>query len=347
MAVRSYSLPDVWPIINRWKTLLGAAVALAFVVSLLATFLLPNIYKSTALFYPANPENGQPSTRGEDLDRILTIGQSQPVAQALVLRFRLQEHYGTGQPGDPAATEAAIEHFKQHMALVHNERDVIEASFKDADRQVAAAVANALVAAIDTSNQRLTLHTHYEALEQYKLYPTLKKTQIKLRNRLIAARYHYGIFTQEQTRYLIREIIRTENELRQAEGSGASAAKIAGLRRALRGLTKIDGGNTLSLEGYVEGSDTLGSMYARLDNVQKRLDKLQEDYDAAKLALKGRSSSLYVIQPAYPTGEKVSPKRGLVVAASVVVTFVLSLLLIMLLELYRANQVPATSASPA
>jgi len=234
------------------------------------------------------------------------------------------------------------------MALVHNERDVIEASFKDADKQLAATVANALVAAIDTSNQRITLHTHYKAIQQYKLYPALKKTQRRLRNRLLEARYHYGIFgMQDEARYLVREIIRTENELRQAEGSGASAAKIAGLRRALRGLTKIDGGNILNLEGYVKGSDTLSSMYARLDSVQKRLNKLQENYDTATLALKGRSSSLYIIQPAYPTGEKVSPKRGLIVAVSVVVTFVLSLLLIMLLELYRANQAPATSASPA
>ncbi|UOQ70156.1 Wzz/FepE/Etk N-terminal domain-containing protein [Hymenobacter cellulosilyticus] len=67
MSSRSYSLLGLWPVINRWKFLVAAAVALALIISIVVSISLPNIYKSTAVFYPTNPNTTDP-------DRIVSDG---------------------------------------------------------------------------------------------------------------------------------------------------------------------------------------------------------------------------------------------------------------------------------
>ncbi|QNE39931.1 hypothetical protein F1C16_10365 [Hymenobacter sp. NBH84] len=352
MAVRSYSLFDIWPIINRWKRLVGVAVGSALVVSLIVALLLPNIYKSTAIFYPTNPETTDPDRimvegsrlapggRGEDLDRVITIGQSQPVAEAIIRRFHLYEHYNAGTPGNDKADNAVLREFTNNMSIVHNERDAIELTFKDEDKVLASNVANALVAMIDSVNQQLTLTNRRRVVELYgQQYEAMTKSFTQARQQLLSARRRYGIYGLEQeSKYLAKEILKTERKLREAEGSGASAATIAGLRRALTGLTRADGGNVLNLENYVQGIDSLELFTTRTEDLSRRLVKAQGDYETAKVSLESQVSSLYIVQPALPATKQAEPVRWLIVVSAVFLTFVLSVLLIVLLELYRANR---------
>lgn len=352
MSTRTYSLLDIWPIINRWKHLVIGAVGLALVVSTIVALLLPNVYRSTAIFYPTNPETTdpdrivtqgsrlEPGGRGEDLDRVITIGQSQPVAEALIRRFNLYQHYNVGQPGTDKAENAVLREFNDNLSIVHNERDAIELSFKDKDKQLASTIANTMVGMIDSVNQQLTLTNRRRVLTLYgQQYDFLQNEYTQARQQLLAARRRYGIYGMEQeSKYLAKEILRTENNLRQAEGSGASAAKVAGLRRALHGLTQADGGNVLNLESYTQGVDSLAMFRARIEDLQRRLVKAQGDFETAELALRGRVSSLYIVQPAYPATKKAAPIRWLIVVGAVFLTFALSVLLIILLELYRSSR---------
>ena len=119
MSAPSFSLVGLGPIINRWKYFVAGAVALAAIVSVVVSLLLPNIYRSTAVFIPTNPQTADPdrlledntqmrgqlelSGRAEDLDRAITIGESQPVAELIIKKFDLHQHYTAGAPGDDAA----------------------------------------------------------------------------------------------------------------------------------------------------------------------------------------------------------------------------------------------------
>lgn len=352
MAVRSYSLLDIWPIINRWKRPVGMAVLSALVVSLIVALLLPNIYKSTAIFYPTNPETTDPDRimvegsrlapggRGEDLDRVITIGQSQPVAEAIIRRFHLYEHYDAGTPGNDKADNAVLREFTNNMSIVHNERDAIELTFKDQDKVLAANVANTLVAMIDSVNQQLTLTNRRRVVSLYgQQYQSMTKSFNQARQQLLSARRRYGIYGLEQeSKYLAKEILRAERKLREAEGSNASATKIAGLRRALNGLTRADGGNVLNLENYVQGIDSLTLFTTRTEDLGRRLVKAQGDYETAKVSLESQVSSLYIVQPALPATKQAEPVRWLIVVSAVFLTFALSVLLIVLLELYRVNR---------
>ncbi len=349
MSASSYSLVGLGPIINRWKSLVAGAVVLAALVSVVVVLLLPNIYKSTAIFIPTNPQAADPDRlvdggklelggRTEDLDRAITIGESQPVAELIIRRFHLHKHYKAGKPGDDAADNSVLSEFSSNLDIVHNERDAIELTFMDRDKHLAAQIANTMVQVIDSVNQQLTLENRRQVLNLYgQRYDYLRSNYEKTRQQLLAARYRYGIFGLEmQGRYLAKEVIETETALRKAEGGGSGNA--AGLRQALRGLTRADGGNLINLENYVHGVDSLSMLSARLADLQNRLIGARGAYESAELTLKGRVSSLYIVQKAYPATRKVKPARTLIVLGSVVLTFALSVLFIALLELFRYNR---------
>ncbi|WP_019949517.1 Wzz/FepE/Etk N-terminal domain-containing protein [Hymenobacter aerophilus] len=350
MSESSYSLLGLWPIINRWKKLVLAAVVLAAILSTAVALMLPNIYRSTAVFFPTNPESTDPDRlvdggklelggRSEDLDRIITIGQSQPVAEQLIREFDLFKHYKAGAPGDDAAENAVLNEFSSNLKIVHNERDAIELTFEDRDKQLAARLANRLVQVIDSMNQQLTLENRRNVLGLYKQrFDFLRNEFEQSRQRLVQARRRYGIYgLEQQGRYMAREIITLESKLHQAEGSG-NTAQAAGARRALQALTGPGGSNTINLERYVQGTDSMGLFVARLNDLQERLVKARGEYETADLTLQGKISSLYIVQKAYPATRKSKPVRWLIVAGSMLITLAVAVVLVTLLELYERSR---------
>lgn len=350
MSSPTYSLLGLWPVINRWKSLVLGALLLALIVSTVVALMLPNIYKSTTVFYPTNPQTTDPDRivseggklelggRTEDLDRVITIGESQPVAEQIIKRFKLHEHYKSGPAGDDGADQGALDEFASNLKIVHNDRDAIELTFEDKDKVLAARIANTLVRSIDSVNQQLTLANRRKILDLYAQQRDFLEREYKSTyDSLVIGRRRYGIYGLTlESRYLAKEIIETEEELRRAEGEGNSG-KAAGLRRALRGLTKADGGNIFNLESYSAGIDRMSTLYARFNDLQTRLINARSAYETARVGISGRISSIYVVQEAYPATKKSKPVRWLVVASSVLITFALSVAFITLLELYRGN----------
>lgn len=341
-----FSAAGLRAIFHRWKYLLALAVALAAVVSALVAWSLPNIYSSTAIFLPTSPQSTDPDrlvegsklevgARSEDLDRVLTIGQSLPLAELMIKRFNLYQHYNAGQPGSDAVENAVLGEFNSNLSIVHNERDAIELTFQDYDKKLAAAVANAMVEAIDSVNQQLTLENRRNVLELYRQRSAqLGRSYERTRQRLLGVRRHYGVLgLEQQGRYLVKAVIETEKELHVAEGGGPG--NVAGLRRALRGLTRADGGNTISLEGWTQGTDSVNLLSSRLTDIQTRYVASQGAYEQAETSLTSRVSSLYQVQKAYPATRKSKPFRTIIVLGSVLITLALSVFFILLLELYR------------
>jgi uncharacterized protein involved in exopolysaccharide biosynthesis len=348
-SVPPFSTAGLLAIFHRWKYLLGLAAGLAAVASIVVTLSMPNIYSSTAIFLPTSPQSADPDrlvegsklelgVRAEDLDRVLTIGQSLPLAEQMIQKFNLYEHYHAGQPGSDAVENRVLGEFNSSFSIVHNERDAIELTFQDRDKKLAADVANAMVAAIDSINQQLTLINRRNVLELYRQRSgALGRSYATTRQQLEATRRRYGVFgLDQQGRYLAKAVIETEKELQVAEGGGGGS--VAGLRRALRGLTRADGGNVMNLEGWTRGTDSVNLLASRLTDLQTRYVASQGAYEQAETSLRSRVSSLYLVQKAYPATRKSKPLRSAIVLGSVLATVALSVFLILLLELYRRRK---------
>ena len=341
-----FSLANLRAIFNRWKYLLGLAMGLALVASLALAFSQPNTYSSTAIFLPTTSQSADPDrlvegsklelgARAEDLDRVVTIGQSLPLAERIIRRFNLYEHYHQGQPGNDATETNTLNEFNSNYSIVHNERDAIELTFRDRDKQLAATIANALVGAIDSVNQQLTLENRRQVLELYRQRSArLGDSYEAVRQHLLAARRRYGVYgLEQQGRYLAKEIIETQKQLGVAEGGGPGST--AGLRRALNGLTRADAGQPINLESWTLGADSVGLLAGRLADLQTRYVASQGAYEQAETSLHTRVSSLYLVQKAYPATRKSGPFRSLIVVGAVLGTTLLAILVILLLELNR------------
>ena len=347
-------------IFHRWKYLVAAALVLAAIISTVVAVRLPNVYSSTAVFLPTSLQGSDPDrlvegsklelgTRPEDLDRVVTIGNSLPLAELMARRFDLYHHYDMGDPGTDLAESNTLHEFSSNLSVVHNERDAIELTFQDSDKKLAAAVANAMVDAIDSVNQQLTLKNRRNVLGLYQQRSALLgRHYATVRQQLTALRLRYGIFGLEQSRspsnsnlvenesYLNRAVIDTEKELRIAESGGPG--NVAGLRRALRGLTRADGGNLINLEAWTRGNDSVSLLANRLSDLQTRYVNSKAAYEQAQTSLGSQISSLYRVQEATPATKKSKPFRALIVAGSVLLTLAFSLLLILLLELYKTRK---------
>ena len=353
MSAPAFSLVGLGPIINRWKYFVAGAVVLAAIVSVVVSLLMPNVYRSTAVFIPTNPQTTDPDrlldenasqrgklelgSRAEDLDRAITIGESLPVAELIIKKFRLHKHYKAGPPGDDIADNNVLSEFNSNLSLTHNEHDAIELTFADQDKLLAATIANEMVHVIDSVNQQLTLENRHTVVNLYRQrYDYLSTNFERSRRELLGARYRYGLFGLEmQGRYLAKQIIETEAALRKAEGGGGD---VAGLRRSLRGLTRADGGNLINLENFVRGADSLNMFSARVIDLQNRLIAARSTYESAQLNLQGHVANIYLVQKAYPATRKFKPVRTLIVLGSVLAMFALSVIFIALVELYRYNR---------
>lgn len=353
MSDSAYSLLRVWPLLSRWWKPIFQSLLLTAVVSTVVALLLPNEYKSTAVFYPTAPQTTNPDQivaegarlspggSAADLDRIITIGTSLPVAELVVHRFNLHKHYKMGAPGDDKVDQAVLDEFSSNLSIVQSERDAIELTFLDQDKRLAADIANTLVQIIDSINSQLTTENRRKVLDLYHTRYAFINRQYQLtRDSLVNSRQRYGVFGMDkESRYLVKEVVETETDLQQAEGEaaagGGSAARVAGLRRALHNLTTAKGGNRLNLENYLAAADDVSTLYARFLNLQERLVRARAAYEDTEVSLRNRISSIYIVQKAYPALRKARPIRWLIVVGSVAVMFVLSVVVVSLLELLR------------
>jgi uncharacterized protein involved in exopolysaccharide biosynthesis len=74
---------------------------------------------------------------------------------------------------------------------------------------------------------------------------------------------------------------------------------------------------------------------SRLTDLETNFIAAQAAYEQAETSINSRVSSLYLVQKAQPATRRSKPFRVPIVVGAVVLTLVLSMLFILLLELYR------------
>jgi hypothetical protein len=370
MSARPYQLTGIFSLIRKWRKSLAVVLVAAAGLSTLLAFLLPNEYQSTAVFYPTdlndiNPEQLMDGSRPaapelfgntEDIDRMLTIAYSQPLANFIIRKFDLARHYGSDTIQEESR-QYVVDEFRSNFEAEHTERDAIAITFRDRDKHLAAAVANAITARIGQLNQQLIAGNRREVLNIYSKRSHIFQEQYhQMRDSLQQSRRRFRIFgsvrdthdSRYEARFLARQLVQTETALRQARaearhlqstgGGGQLAAlqaRVKGLEQAFAGLSSAKDGNLINYETYLAGTDVVAGLEAQLQGLEQEFIKSRKAYINAQVALTGDLSSIYVVQKAYPALKKAWPIRWLVVAGATVFTFLLSVLVIILLENHR------------
>ena len=363
LAERPRNLAGIVPIIHKWKfPVLGLTIA-AMVISAIVSLMLPNEFKSTTVFYPTRftERATDPITEGdkmefaatsEDIDRMITIGQSQPLAEQIIRKYELYKDYGFEHMDDDPSKQGVFDTFMSNLDIEHNERDAVEVTFYSQDKNKAAAVANDIVTLIDSMNRQLSLENRLKLSGLYEnQYKFLGQEMAKMQDTLSRARKKYGIFVSEkESRYLGEAVIRTQTELIQAKGElealaksvGNSDARVIALKAKINGLqnayNSLVGGSSNSvynMPSYMAGVDIVNDLQFQYQNLSERYVLAKTVFESAKFATSGKVSTIYVVQKAYPATRKAKPIRWLIVAGSTILAFLLSVAFVSLYELYK------------
>ncbi|MCX8478733.1 MAG: hypothetical protein ORN56_02995 [Chitinophagales bacterium] len=153
-------------IYQKRKTLLIVLIVSGIVGSAVA-MLLPVYYKSTTIFYAANPgmndrQNLFREQAGnlpieyfgseKDVDRVLQICKSGNINGYIVNKYHLAQHYKIDTTS-PYYHTMVSEEFKENSQMVRNELGAIEITIFDTDSKMAADMANDIVHTVDNINK--------------------------------------------------------------------------------------------------------------------------------------------------------------------------------------------------
>lgn len=342
----------------KWRKPLIIVGLITAVASVIVSLALPNYYRATTTFLAVSPDQAMPDLvfsstpmrtqyygNENDIDRLLTIAESNDLIDFLVDTFQLFEHYDI-KPEHPKARYQVRLAFRDLYEVKKTRRDAIELSVEDKDSEMAMHIANTAREKIDLfarelikSNLKKTIATYEESINtQQKQLDFLSDTLMNLRRK-------YGIFnTATQTESLTNQLLEAESKLARDQGR---------LRALQQEKVKIPTDTIVYLQANVRGLeqsiDTLRSRIERLNNGLPGISNFEKQYVESSAVLtddierykKWRDTyqseipAVILVEPADLPDIKSRPRRSLIVLASLAIVFLFSVFAVLLIETYR------------
>ena len=185
------TLIDITKLILRRRKAILRNIAIAAVVAIVVSLFLPNYYQATTIFYPASPDimkpehifgqSSQPMEyygSGLDLDRMLTVAQSNDLVDKMVDSFGLYHRYDIDSTGKLARFKVQ-KAFRALYSVKKTKLDAIELSIEDKDAEVSARMANAAREKINEISSALIKENLNELANTIE--NTLQKKQIEIK----------------------------------------------------------------------------------------------------------------------------------------------------------------------
>ena len=145
---QSESLIGVVKSILSWRKPILLVTALAVIGTAVISLFLPNYYEAKTVFYAASSDRLRPELlysndisiplygNQNDIDRLLSIGESRDLVDFVIDSFKLFEHYNI-TPDNERARYNLEQTFLSHYTIKKNKLDAIEIIFEDKDKAFA------------------------------------------------------------------------------------------------------------------------------------------------------------------------------------------------------------------
>ncbi|MDX5319523.1 MAG: hypothetical protein LPK45_00550 [Bacteroidota bacterium] len=316
-----FSLVEVLRFALRWKWHIIILTVLAGIASAIFSgpqFITPK-YASKVVFYPSTinsisgvvlsdnqfkDKDALEFGQEEEAEYALQILNSAPLMTKVVEHFNLMEHYGIDPNGAYPYTELDNE-IRSNISFKRTELLSIEIQVLDKDPQLAAEIANYISASLDTVKTQIQRQVAQKAFE------------------IIEKEYQSKLKEVETLRDAINNMNASDD---MVTNPFSRKNKKAARQDALLNADKLQGGSNLG---------TLLSLTESLSLQVEQLNELQRKYERAKVDLEEYIPHHFVVTPAAAAEKKVYPVRWMIVAISMMSTFFLSLVLILLIERIR------------
>lgn len=350
--------PDLLGVIRTlfaWKKFISIACIITAIGSAAIVLLLPVFYQASTVFLAVSPDQATPELLfGEslspqlygnknDIDRVLTIAESNELIDHLVDSFQLYEHYDI-EMGSARADNAVRKTFRGLFEVTKTKRDAIQLSVEDEDPEFAAKITNAAREKINKMSQALLKSTQAKAIATFNQNVKAKESKLAiLSDTLQSLRQKYGIYNSEsQSEGITSQLASTQIGLANAQArldaykaKGArfrdsvsvNEVRVSGLEEELKQLNLQIGKFNEGLSGVLLYTRQYQEANSSLSENKEKLKQYQAIFDSD-------ISSIILVEEATVPLIKSRPFRTLIVLASVLVVFLFSVIGILLFEAY-------------
>ncbi len=164
---KEFNLIATIRIILKWRNhILALTVVSGVTAAIFSVFVMDEWYLSWSTIYPTNQAltdraaifNTDVSVQVEyfgtkaDVNRILTIANSNPVIDFVIDSFSMAEHYKI-DTGKKYWKTMVRKKFEKKYKAIKTERDAVEISLYDTDTKLAASIVNVIVSKVDELNK--------------------------------------------------------------------------------------------------------------------------------------------------------------------------------------------------
>lgn len=299
----------------KWKihlaVIVGVAAFLAIIFSSPA-FITPK-FKSYAILYPANVSEYSDESETEQM---LQIMQAQDIKDSIIKKFDLAKHYDLNP--DYKYFRSAINYeYGQNVSINKTPYDAVTIEVLDKDPQIACDMVNAIIHYYNKKVQKLHKSKYFEVMIMYQGLLSEKRAKIdSIKQRLYQVSYENGILSYEHTSDHVMA-----GYLKTIMGSDKSNINQPEVLRLKENLEKY-GGEVISLIELIR-------------HEARTYTDFETEYEDVWRFYNAEMTYSNVITEPFPSDKKAYPVRWLIVMITVVVTFFLSAITVLILENYK------------
>ena len=308
-----------------WRAVLLTTSGLAFLTSLIFSFLIEDKYKSSVVLFPSttssisrallNDENYKEKDflefgEEEEAEQMIQILNSDDIKHHIINKFDLMNHYGINPESEFKQTQLYKE-YKNNIDFFRTKFMSVEIEVLDTDPQMAADIANEIAGMVDSVKNKMLKRVALQAFTIVeKEYKTLVSEINKMEDTL---NYIRSMGVQDYETQV--EVLSDQYGAALVKNNNVAAQK---LKNKLDTLSKY-GGKYLSLVQQLE--------YER-----EKLSDMREIYAEARVNAESTIDQKFIVNRAYKAEKPSYPIRWLIVTVSTIATFLFTMIILILLD---------------
>ena len=341
----------------KWKKEIIYTCVATAVLSIIVALLLPKYFKSTTTFYAASTDLASPERifgeandameyygEAEDIDRVITIAESNEVTEFMINKYNLYERYDIDSTDLEAPYYVRLK-FADMYKLKQTKYDAIVLSVEDKDPKVAADMATTARNKTSEILSRLIKESQNEVLNTYRgSIAEGEKNIVVVNDSLQRTRDRFKVYnTQSQSAGISRamqqargKLLINEIELEEMKKQGRINRDTLVRRNSIIAATKYQ---IKELEKDLNIFNSGMAQVTYLETLQEEAsEQLSEDKERFAKYLAAYNSSfptIHVVENARIPLIKSRPIRWLIVVASTIIAFIMAVLGVLVLDQYR------------
>lgn len=343
-------------ILFRNRKFILTITGIVFVGSVIIALLLPVYYKSSTIFYAASPDLSNPDKMfgggsgesqyygtNDDVDRLLTIAQSNELLDYMINEFHLYKHYDI----DSTSPKSSFYIREKLLGLYNVQKtkyDAIQLSVEDKDPKIAADMANAARDKISLIAKNLVKSSQKQQMDTYK--SSIKESTAQLNvlgDSLASMRERFGIYNPETQGEILATMLATAqgkvsalqgklNAMLDASGTPRDSIRrvSANLKGAEAQLVQVKS----DVEKFNQGSGRVSAMTEEHENAKTQISWDSERLKHWEAAYNADYPVIHLVETAAVPIVKSRPMRTIIVLASTFVALLFSLIGALLYDQY-------------